>query len=218
MFKKWGDDKAVVQCQRTIPGARKCFGVSFPLQDIIAQEISKFKVSKIEQIFSLLKCLWLSDSLEAQIITSKILSKIGRKEPEKTLIFIKSLLNNINNWAVCDTLATQGLRGIINKIGEEILPLAIQNIKGKNKWIKRFDVVTIVELTHNKKLKIPKRVFNIIKPLMTAEDSDIKKAIAWALREISKKEPEMVKNFLKEYQNSQDKNTQWIIKQGSKKL
>jgi 3-methyladenine DNA glycosylase AlkD len=53
---------------------------------------------------------------------------------------------------------------------------------------------------------------------MVAKDADIKKAVAWTLREISKREPEMVNNFLKSYQDSPNKNTQWIMKQGSKKL
>ncbi len=218
LFKSWGDEKAIAESKRTIPNVNKIFGVSFPIQDVIAVEISKLDASHADAVLSLLKTLWQSSSLEAQIITAKALGKVAKKAPEKTLTLIKKLLRDIDNWAVCDTLATQGLRDLIKTHKEEILELVLDSIKDKNKWIKRFGVVTLVELAHNKKLEIPKKVFDIIKPLMTAEDADIKKAVAWTLREISKREPKMVKDFLSNYEKSQDKNTQWITKEGSKKL
>lgn len=218
LFKSWGDEKSIAESKRTIPNISKIFGVSFPIQDIIALEISKLGASDPEVILNLLKALWRSSSLEAQIITAKALGKVAKKAPEKTLTLIKNLLRDIDNWAVCDTLATQGIRGIMPAHSDKILILSLKCIKNKNKWIKRFGIVTVVELAHNKKLKISTKVFEIIKPLMTAEDADIKKAVAWALREISKRKPEMVRDFLKNYQKSQNKNTQWIIKDGSKKL
>lgn len=218
LFKFWGNEKAVVESKRTIPNISKIFGVSFPIQDVIALEISKLGASDPEMILNLLKTLWQSSSLEARIITAKILGKVAKKAPEKTLALIKNLLKDIDNWAVCDTLATQGIRGIMPANNDKIFVLALKCIKDRNKWIKRFGVVTTVELAHNKKFEIPEKVFDIVKPLMGAEDADIKKAISWALREISKRKPEMVRDFLKNYQKSKDKNTQWIVKEGSKKL
>jgi len=45
-----------------------------------------------------------------------------------------------------------------------------------------------------------------------------KKAVAWALREISKKNAKAVYNFLQKYGNSKDVSTRWIIREGSRKL
>ena len=53
---------------------------------------------------------------------------------------------------------------------------------------------------------------------MKEEDKDVKKAIAWALREITKKDPESVFEFLKKWVKVEDKNTKWIIKDGMKEL
>jgi len=38
------------------------------------------------------------------------------------------------------------------------------------------------------------------------------------LREISKRDPELVFNFLLRYINSHEKNIRWIVREGSKKL
>lgn len=212
------DEDATANYRRIIPRMGKTFGVPKPALDIIAQKISKSGQKDPESVLRLLKILWKKGSFEERTITAKTLSKIGKKTPEKSLDLVKSFLPDIDNWSICDVLATQGVRGMILTHWDEILDLASNCIKDKNKWIKRFGVVIIVELAHNKKLEIPEKAFNTIRPLMRTEDSDIKKVVAWTLREVSKREPEMVKNFLKNYQNSRDKNTQWIVKQGVKKL
>ena len=53
---------------------------------------------------------------------------------------------------------------------------------------------------------------------MREEDKEVKKAIGWALREITKKDGKAVYEFLKKWVESGDKNTRWIIKEGMKKL
>ncbi|MBC7091234.1 MAG: DNA alkylation repair protein [Nitrososphaeria archaeon] len=44
------------------------------------------------------------------------------------------------------------------------------------------------------------------------------KAIGWALREVTKKDPDSVFEFLQKWSEVEDKNTKWIIKEGMKKL
>ena len=58
----------------------------------------------------------------------------------------------------------------------------------------------------------------IVENLMEEEDRDVRKAVAWALREISKKNPRKVYDFLQKYISSRNKNTRWIVKEGSRKL
>ncbi len=53
---------------------------------------------------------------------------------------------------------------------------------------------------------------------MKEEDKDVKKAIGWALREITKKDSKSVSEFLERWAKVENKNTKWIIKEGMKKL
>lgn len=212
------DEESTANYRRIIPEMGKTYGVPKPALDIIAQEIAKLGLKEFETVLKLLKTLWQKGSFEERTIVAKTLSKIGSKAPEKSLDLIRSFLSDIDNWSICDVLATQGIRSIIATHRDEILNLALKCVKDKNKWIKRFGIVTIAELAHHKKIEIPKKVFDIIRPLMVEEDADIKKGATWTLREISKREPKMVKDFLRNYQNSQNRNVQWIIKEGSKKL
>jgi len=54
--------------------------------------------------------------------------------------------------------------------------------------------------------------------VMKEEDKDVKKAVGWALREVTKKDPEAVFEFLQRWAKVKDKNVRSIIKQGMKKL
>lgn len=53
---------------------------------------------------------------------------------------------------------------------------------------------------------------------MREKDRDVKKAISWALREVTKKDPKPVFEFLQKWAQVDDKNTKWIIREGMKKL
>ena len=54
---------------------------------------------------------------------------------------------------------------------------------------------------------------------MMDKDKDIKKAVSWILREITKKNPEEVAQFLIKWAKAnQNKDTRWIIKDGMIKL
>ncbi|MCD6411680.1 MAG: DNA alkylation repair protein [Thermoplasmata archaeon] len=63
-----------------------------------------------------------------------------------------------------------------------------------------------------------KLCLEVVEKLMREEDKNVRKAIAWALREISKKDPKTAHEFLQRYASSEDVNTRWIVREGSKKF
>lgn len=89
-------------------------------------------------------------------------------------------------------------------------------IQNKTKWIRRFAVVT---LRGYKKIQITDKVLKILDSVMKEEEPDVKKAVSWILREITKKNPDEIAKFLMKFAKaSPSKNTKWIIKDGLKKL
>jgi 3-methyladenine DNA glycosylase AlkD len=57
----------------------------------------------------------------------------------------------------------------------------------------------------------------LLDEMMREKDKDVKKAIGWALREITKKDPEAVFKFLQKWAK-QDKNARSIVRDGMKKF
>jgi len=149
-------------------------------------------------------------------MAGKCLEKFGPKNPKICLDFVSSVLPDLDNWAVCDNLAMCGVEPIVYSNPELVLPLSERWIKSENKWIRRFGVVS---LRGYKRIQITDKVFEILDLVMEDKDKDIKKAVSWVLREITKKNPDGVAEFLTRWVEAKpDKNARWIIKDGMKKL
>ena len=74
----------------------------------------------------------------------------------------------------------------------------------KNKWIKRLAMATIAPYIRAKPNEA-KLCLEVVEKLMHEGDKNVRKAIAWALREISKKDPKTAHEFLQRYASSEDR-------------
>ena len=216
LLKSYVDRDATKNYQRIIPNTGKYYGVPKPSLWVIASEVGKFVIKNETKALSLLETVWNEDSYEAKQIVGKSLEKFGPKNPKDTLHFISSLLSDIDNWSVCDCLAMYAVEPIVYSDPELVLPLSEKWVKSKNKWIRRFGVVT---LRGYKQVKVTDKTFKILNQVMEDEDSDVKKGVSWILREITKKNADEVAKFLMKWAKANpNKDTRWIIKDGMKKL
>ncbi len=210
------DLDATKNYQRIIPDTGKFYGVPFPVLRVIATETGKFIQRESTKVKLLLETIWDEGSFEARQIAGKSLDKFGLKNPKICLNFVSSVLPDLDNWAVCDNLAMFGVEPIVYSNPELVLPLSEKWIKDKNKWIKRFGVVS---LRGYKMIQITDRVLKILNVVMEDKDKDIKKAVSWILREITKKNQDEVAKFLLKWAKiNPGSDTKWIIKDGIKKL
>ena len=216
LLKSYVDRDATKNYQRIISNTGKYYGVPKPILWVIASEIGKFIIKEPGKAFSLLEVIWNEGSYEAKQIVGKSLENFGPKNPKETLDFIPLLLSDIDNWSVCDCLAMYAVEPIVYKNSELVLPLSEKWINNGNKWIKRFGVVS---LRGYKRIQITDKIFEILDGVMEDKDKDIKKAVSWILREITKKNPDEVAEFLMKWAKANpSKDTKWIIKDGMKKL
>jgi len=216
LLKSYVDREATKNYQRIIPDTGKFYGVPLPILRIIAAEIGKFIQKEPTKAQVLLETIWNEGSFEARQIAGKSLEKFGPKNPKICLDFISSVLPDLDNWANCDNLAMCGVEPIVYQSPELVFPLSEKWIEDKNKWIRRFGVVS---LRGYKKVKTTDKVFKILDTVMEDRDKDIKKAVSWILREITKENPNEVAKFLMKWAKANpNKDTRWVIKDGMKKL
>jgi len=216
LLKSYVDREATKNYQRIISDTGKFFGVPIPVLRVVAAEIGKFIQKEPIRAKSLLETVWNEGSFEARQITGKSLEKFGPKNPKVCLDFTSSILPELDNWANCDNLAMCGVELIVYQNPELVLPHSEKWIKDENKWIRRFGVVS---LRGYKRIQITDKVFEILDLVMEDKDKDIKKAVSWILREITKKNPDEVAEFLMKWAKANpSKDARWIIKDGMKKL
>jgi len=174
-LKEKSNNKARGSWRKFVPTSEKVYGVYL---SEINKIVSKYKSNG----FKLVERLWNSGYLEERILAAKILGKICKQNPELTLMLINKFVNDIQDWAVCDTLAIQSIRPITNIKQKEIFELSKKMVKSENLWKRRFGIVLLINFSKDKNLK--KEIKEIIKNVENDKEHYVKKAVDWIRREL----------------------------------
>ena len=135
-LKSKADKKNIAFFQKMVPGSQKIYGVKTPELNLIAKEYKSYS-------FDLTNELWESGALEERIIAIKIMEKMGKKDPDKLLSLFKKFSKTIDNWAVCDGLGMQFLRGIVKTHRQQIFEIAKKLNHSKDPWQRRLSLVMV---------------------------------------------------------------------------
>jgi len=171
------DKKNVEFFKKMVPGKQKIYGVKTPALNLLAQQYKSYS-------FDLAKELWASGALEEKIIAIKIMEKMGKKDPAKLLLLFKQFSKEIDNWAVCDGLGMQFLRGIVKTHPRDIFDVAGQYNKAKDAWQRRLSLVMVEWYTrlgeHHDEIK------KLVRNLENDDEYYVKKAVIWINKNFKK--------------------------------
>ncbi len=173
MLQTKANEKVKTSFQKFIPSSQNVYGVKVPELNQLA---ANYKIGG----FELIEELWKSGAFEEKLLAAKILGKVCKKDPGKTLQLIETFSKEVTDWAVCDTLAMQGVRGIAKIKQKEILEISKKLIKSKNFWKRRFAIVLLINFTKDKTLA--KEIKDIIKNVESDKEHYVKKAVEWIKR------------------------------------
>ncbi|GEM_PF-675728 len=187
-----------------------------PLLNSMGQELGKL-IIKENWKFERLMELWREGKRDERLIVISALGRIAKKDYENTKQFVLNILDDISDWEICDQLSLRVVVNLAVQNKKETFSIMKKWIKSENKWIRRLAVATIPPYIRAEP-ENSKICLEFLDKVMQEKDKDVKKAIGWALREITKKDPEAVFEFLKKWAEVDDKNTRWVIKEGMKKL
>ena len=171
------DKKNTEFFQKMVPGQQKIYGVKTPELNALAQH---YKTGS----FDLAEELWYSGALEEKIIAIKIMEKTGKKDPKRLLKLFKEFSKTIDNWAVCDGLGMQFLRGIVKTHATEIFAIADKFNHSKNPWQRRLSLVMVEWYTRKNEHK--DQVKQLVKSLENDQEYYVKKAVSWINRNFKK--------------------------------
>ena len=163
--------------QQVVPGRQKMYGVKTP---ILNELVKKYKQGS----FELAEELWNAGALEEKIIAIKILEKTGKTNPDKLLKLFKRFSKQIDNWAVCDGLGMQFLRGIVKTHQREIFDLAKKLNHSSDQWQRRLSLVMVEWYTRNAELR--EEIRSLVRNVENDEEHYVRKAVAWINRNFKK--------------------------------
>jgi len=172
-LKEKSNSRAMESWRRFVSKSEKCHGVYLA-------EINKLVPKYASCGFKLIEELWKSGYLEERILAVKILGRICKKDPERALKLVRDFLDDVSNWAVCDTLATQGIRAIAKTRKREILALSRKLIVSKNPWKRRFAIVLLLNFKKDETAR--GEIEAVLRQVKNDKERCVRKAMEWVKR------------------------------------
>src|SRR6185295_18928947 len=137
------DEKAKGAVKKFVPTAQHVYGVRLPLLNQLAKEHR-------ECGFELAEALWKSGAFEEKLLAAKLLGSSCKKDPDRALTLAKKFAAEINDWAVCDTLGMQGVKGIALEKQIELFAWSNKLVKSKNLWERRLGLVLLAHFVKDR--------------------------------------------------------------------
>ena len=163
--------------KKAVPGKQKIYGVKTPELNLLAKQYQEYA-------FDLARELWASGALEEKIIAIKIMERKGKSDPVKLLSLFKQFSKSIDNWAVCDGMGMQFLRGAVKTHTANIFELAGKYNRSKDPWQRRLSLVMVEWYTRDRHYH--KEIKKLVKNLEGDDEYYVKKAVQWINRNFKK--------------------------------
>ena len=218
LLRSLGSEEQAAGARQFIPGMGESYGVPLPALRIIAAELAKWGQRRPAQAFTLVERLWRNGSRDERVIAAKMLERLGKRQWAETLELAASFVGDIRNWEECDQLACFSLRNVVQRHPEAVLPRCQTWVRSEDKWARRFGVAVLTSLPKDKAYRPSEREFAILDAVMADEAREVQDAVAWALREIGKRHPTAVADYLRRHVRSANRHTRRIVKQAMKAL
>jgi 3-methyladenine DNA glycosylase AlkD len=179
---------------------RTYLGVSNPqIDDLVAA----WRAGRgIDARLALASGLWNSDIHEARIAAAKLLTQARIRPDDTVWDLIAIWVPQFDGWAIADSTMTAGQKRLVAN------PARLDQVETwldhDNLWVRRAALVGTLPWA---KMNNPKsadlaqrdRILGWAARLVDEREWFIQKAIAWWLRDLSKRDPERVRQFLAEF-------------------
>ena len=183
---------------RSCPSALETLGVKAPdIRRVVADLSRQLHGAQVGEIKTLAQALVADGTLEGRQVGYLLLDKHRKVLAALTLDEVLTLGQGIDNWASVDTYAgliagSAWRRGLISDATVHGW------LASPDRWWRRAAVVCTVAL--NQKARggtgDPERTLAVCEQVVSDHDDMVVKALSWALRELSKREPDQVREFM----------------------
>lgn len=171
----------------------------------------------LEQLPALVERLWQEPVFEPRMAGVEILEKYSKEGSiGETIAVVSRLLDLVDTWSLVDPLCIVSIGNLMIR-SKRIEDMIADWRTSDNVWRRRATILPYVQLAKKKyyKKEYANRIFRGVSYHLSDSEFFVAKAVGWALRELSKSEPELVRTFIDKNRN---KMVKLAIREGSKKL
>lgn len=209
------ESKYAEKIHQLVPSTWTALGVRVPKLRALAATLKKRHPRVRTEDLILLVDLTFAGKCREEVLCALFwLTASIKKAPAAPLwTAIDGWIKLIADWEVCDQLAMGVAAPLVMENPRRVADL-IDWTGSPNPWRRRFTVATAAALNQKGRSNVAETL-QICSHLLQEETPIVRKAVGWALREASEKEPRTVFGFLYENRAEAERS---ILREGSEKL
>jgi 3-methyladenine DNA glycosylase AlkD len=190
-------------------------GVELP--DIHRTVNSNIKGLEVSQLPQLMRGLWKIQTFETRLAAIDVLKVYAKKGPaEDALAIADGWIDDADTWAITDPLCSPTIGSMIlrdTKVEDTLRTWRTS----ENFWRRRASVLPFLYLALKSQYRAEfnDKILEAVTPHISDEEFFVGKAAGWVLRELSKRDPDIVKSYFEKHRGRM---TKLVIREGSKKL
>ena len=190
--------------------AQETLGI--PIADLkkIGKAVGKTARKQVAAYIPLMQLLWDEYGREGRVVALIPLGAMELRNPERIVPLLRELCRTCHTWEDCDRLAMDAFEPIVRKQPETWLPAAADWLADENKWLRRAGVTVIGRLP----MKHPAytgRCLELTERLLLDKDSDVRRAVSFAIRISTRGEIPLVRDFLARHVPPADAAATWVL-------
>jgi len=202
---KKADPQRAKGAKKYLKSPYKFFGLTAAEQrEVLSRWLKDHPDLDIDQVIKMADALWHSPYHEKKNLAVRLLDRYSKKLEYRHLPFLGKMVQEVNNWDHLDDISAHLLGQLIDNDPRTLKRLPVW-AKSKNFWVRRSALLCQLP-QFRRKAGDKDLFFRLAIPMFDEGDNwdkderfFIRKAIGWVLREISKKEPDIVFDFVQQY-------------------
>ncbi len=171
----------------------------------------------IENLPPIIVLFWKDEIFDFRLAAIEIMEKYSAKgDKSVALQMISDMIDDIDTWALTDPLCGVCLGTLLIRDWSVEKTIASWR-NSENFWRRRATVLPYLHLSKKRvhKPEYTDRILSALIPHLSDNEFFVGKAVGWVLRELGKREPEIVSGFIEEHR---DVMTRLVIREGGKRL
>lgn len=185
-------------------------GIPVPVLTAVGREIGKAARRRVPDFLPLTRLLWAEYGREGRIVAATALGPMELAEPERVVPVLRQLARTCVFWEDCDQLAMKAVEPILRRDPARWLEEFGAWVRDDNKWVCRVGLVAIGRLPMEH-AAYTARCVELESPVLGHPDTDVKRALSFALRLNARGQVRPVREFIRAQQHRVDADALWVL-------
>lgn len=185
-------------------------GTPVPVLTAMGKEIGRVARKRVSEFLPLVRLLWDDYGREGRIVAVVGMGPMELADPEALVPVLYGMARTCVFWEDCDQLAMKALEPILRKDPDNWLERLGLWVTDENKWVRRAGMTAIGRLPM-KRPGYAARCVELVAPALGDPDTDVKRALSFALRLCGRGQVAPVKAFVVAHRDATDVHSLWVL-------